>query len=366
MITKHLMERCFPTAGLTSAKNLRKYNLIRERDALIAALNHFLPLYSIDTYNRVCAFFSATGVETDYYKTTSEYASGADYEGRAGLGNFVKGDGRAMKGSGLIQTTGRYNFWRVVVRFVHKLTGKDFSSKLANTNFKAYLASPEYAALIAEADRLGVNFLASPERLRDDMNVAVEAACIFWQENNLNKYADTGRIKELNSVVNRGVPNKTALGWDKRWELYLKVRKIIPANFVFEIEGENTDGAVPVVPVTPVSPVTGTPTIEQTVAPTVDAPEPEVKALDCEKLSEYSGSFQNPAVKTVAKKAGGRLLIGLGSVWGTTGGKIALILTVGVLLGVAGGLVYSYRKSLQLGYQIVKATVKKALGGIVS
>lgn len=355
------MERCFPTAGLTSAKNLRKYNLIRERDALIVALNHYLPKYGIDTYNRVCAFFSATGIETDYYKTTSEYASGADYEWRKGLGNLVKGDGRAFKGSGLMQTTGRFNFVRVVVRFVHNLTGKDLSSKLANADFKAYLASPAYAALVAEADRLGVNFLASPERLRDDMNVAVEAACIFWQENNLNKYADTGRIKELNGVVNRGDATKTALGWDKRNALYLKVRKIVPANFQFDVEGENTDDAVPVVQVAPVSPIDNVPALEQIE---------DVKALDTEKLqtsyASASGSLQNPAFKTVAKRVGGRLGVGLASVWGTTGGKIALVLTGIVVVGVAGGLIYSYRKQIQLGYQIVRATVRKALGGIVS
>lgn len=329
------MERCFPTKGL----NPRKYNLVRQRDELIAALNDLLPRYEINNYNRVVGFLGCTGVETDYYKTTSEYASGADYEGRRDLGNTVKGDGKRFKGSGVIQTTGRYNFFRVMVRFVKKLTGKDYTNEPVKCE--------------AEADRLGVNFLKNPEKLREDIRVAVEAACIFWQENNLNKYADTGRIKELNGVVNRGGPNKTPLHWEKRWELHQKVRKIIPHDISFA-EAENGDGGfAPTDPVTLVGGETG-----------------DVQPIDLDKaqasVDKASATLQNPSVATLAKRAGGRLVLGLGTVWGTTAGKVALILTALVILGVLGGVAYSYRKQLQLGAQIARATAKKFFGGFLS
>jgi putative chitinase len=338
MITNSLFERCFPTKGLTSARHLRKYNLIRQRDELIRALNIFLPKYKINTGARVRAFLSCCGVETDYFKTTAEYASGADYEGRKGLGNTHKGDGRKFKGSGIIQTTGRYNFSRVMIRFVKKLTGVDYTTKPV--------------MLTREATRLGVNFLDHPEMLRDDIKIAVEAACIFWEEQNLNTYADALRIKELNALVNRGDKNKTPLHWEKRRDLYNTLCTIIPNSFSFA-EDENGDGEFPAL------------VEEPAPAP---APQDEVKPIDLDKaqvgLSKAQATLQAPAIQTIAKRAGGRLALGLGSVWSTTGGKVATVLTGILILAVAAGIIYSYRKQLQLGVQVAKATFKKAVGGL--
>jgi putative chitinase len=53
-----------------------------------------------------------------------EIASGADYEGRAGLGNTQSGDGVRFKGRGFIQCTGRNNY-----ASMSKYFGQDFISQ---------------------------------------------------------------------------------------------------------------------------------------------------------------------------------------------------------------------------------------------
>lgn len=357
MITRQLFNRIFPTAGLTSEKNLRKYNLVRCRDELIAALNEFLPKYKINTWRRVCAFLSCCGYETDYFKTTSEYASGADYEGRKNLGNIHPGDGKAFKGSGAIQTTGRYNFMRIVIRYIKHLSGKDYS-------YVNEVKGPGYDKVVAEANRLDCNFLEHPERLRDNIRIAVEAACIFWEENGLNEFADAGRIKQLNGLVNRGSAAKTALGSADRIALNEKCLKVIPTNFRFDAEVENADPAYTQVEAP--KEITLVPAESTTGVPVTTEP----RTIDLDRAQngydKASAAMQNPAVRGVAVKAGSKAALSLAGIWGTTGGKVAIILTAVAILGIAGTVAWSYRHQIKLGYEIVRDTIKKALGGAVT
>ena len=181
-ITSEMLAKLFPG----TKKSLR--------DRFLPAFNEFLPKYGIVTRKRVAAFLANGGKETDYLKTTTEYASGADYEGRTGLGNTQKGDGRRFKGRGFFQTTGRFNYGQVT-----KATQK----------------------------RLGIDFVKNPEKLAE-IPIAVESACIFWEENDCEKYADAGDIFGVSGIVNRGSAKKKALGYDERLALYNKCLTVLP------------------------------------------------------------------------------------------------------------------------------------------
>lgn len=169
------------------------------RDRFIPAMNKWMPYYGINNRLEVACFIANGGKETDYMRVTTEYASGAAYEGRKGLGNTKPGDGRKFKGHGWFQTTGRYN---------HRMVTK---------------------ATFAE---LGIDFEKEPARLAE-IELAIRSACIFVRDNKLNQYANRGDIFGYSGIVNRGRPTLKALGYDERLALYRACLRFIPENFSF-------------------------------------------------------------------------------------------------------------------------------------
>lgn len=303
MITAELFERLFPSKGLSP----KKYNLVAKRQELIDNLNKFLPLYGIDSYRRVCAFLATCGVETDYFKTTEEYASGNDYEGRKDLKNTQKGDGRRFKGRGIIQTTGRGNYTEL-----QKITG----------------------------ETLGVDFVKDPTLL-NLVPFAVESACVYWKVHNLNHYADRGpdpkQFKKLNGKVNRGNEDLTPLHWTKRNELYSKCLRYVPKDFRFEQTPEEIEFAEGIKPID--------------ITPEMEA-----------KFSSAADMAKGPNVKIVAGKIAGKVGGPLALAWSTTTGKILTVLTISLLLAGLAYLGYLYRKQINIGWETAKAYFKKKVG----
>lgn len=161
------------------------------------ALNNTLPNYDITTINRIAAFLGETYVESDAYtqlhenlnyRATSlmkawpkhfptldiatQYANKPEaianraYANRMGNGDESSGDGWRYCGRGLIQITGR-------------------------NNYQAF------------ANSVGMDINSVPAYLQT-FNGAVQSACWFWQNNDLNSYADDWNIEKLSIVINGG------------------------------------------------------------------------------------------------------------------------------------------------------------------
>jgi len=166
-------------------------------DQWYKALNEILPVYEINTPQRVAAFLAQCAHESGNfvflkenlnYKAASlrkvfpkyfpddaiaaEYANKPEkianrvYANRMGNSDEASGDGFRYLGRGLIQLTGKNNY----------------------TFFAASIDTP-----LEEI----------PEYLQT-FEGAVQSACFFWEQNKLNQWADSGDILTLTKRINGG------------------------------------------------------------------------------------------------------------------------------------------------------------------
>ena len=167
MITKELIKKIAPNAP----------------ENIVEVLNDMLPKYDIDNKQRIACFLGQTAHESggftkltenlnysaqglcntwpkrfpnmasaEPYHRKPELIANKVYGGRLGNGDEASGDGWTYRGSGLIQTTGKANYEKL-----SEAIGKELSECV------------EYCRTIEGA---------------------VESACIFWKQNNLNKFVD--------------------------------------------------------------------------------------------------------------------------------------------------------------------------------
>ena len=125
--------------------------------------------YQINTPLRLAHWAAQLLHESGSLKYTEELASGAAYEGRKGLGNTQRGDGRRFKGRGLLQLTGRFSYNRY--------------GKFA-----------------------GFDALSHPELLAT-LPYAVDSAGWFWAHgtpHNLNGIADKDNVVLITRLINGG------------------------------------------------------------------------------------------------------------------------------------------------------------------
>ncbi len=161
------------------------------------ALQQLLPDYDINTPLRVAHFIAQTAHESGNYvfvqenlnykaaslrkvfgkyfptdEIAAQYANKPErianrvYANRMGNGDEASGDGWRYRGRGLIQLTGKDNY----------------------TFFAGSLGIP-----IEEA----ADYMSTFEG-------AAQSACFFWEQNNLNRFADANDVKGLTRAINGG------------------------------------------------------------------------------------------------------------------------------------------------------------------
>ena len=153
-ITPTQLRRIMPNLSLAKAKQYAPL--------LARAMNEA----HINTRRRKAMFVAQLAEESGGLRWFEELASGAEYEGRADLGNTHPGDGVRYKGRGPIQLTGRNNY---------RAAGKALHLPLE--------AHPKMAA------RPSIGF---------------RVAAWFWTSRGLNKYADAGNFREVTRRINGG------------------------------------------------------------------------------------------------------------------------------------------------------------------
>ena len=160
------------------------------------ALNKILPDYEINTPARIASFVAQTAHESGgytalhenlnykaeslcrvwpkYFNTSNanDYAHNPEkianraYGGRMGNGDEASGDGWKYCGRGLIQLTGK-------------------------SNYQAF------------ADSIQTDINEVPAFLQT-FEGAIQSACWFWENNNLNRWADAGDIEKMTKIINGG------------------------------------------------------------------------------------------------------------------------------------------------------------------
>lgn len=142
----------------------------RAKPSIVAGLAEAMPkcieIADLSTKLRQAHFLAQLAHESAHFQTTTEYASGAAYEGRKDLGNVVKGDGVRFKGRGLIQMTGRANYKR-------------------------------YGGI------LGVDFVSDP-KVAADFPWAALTAAVYWRDRHINTKADADDIVWVTRIINGG------------------------------------------------------------------------------------------------------------------------------------------------------------------
>lgn len=144
--------------------------------------------YSATALRKVFGKYFPTDELVAEYARQPEKIANRVYANRMGNGDEASGDGWKYRGRGLIQLTGKNNY-------------------------------------TACGNALFINLIDGPEWLETPQG-AVQSALWFWNENNLNTYADAEDIRGMTKRINGGYH-----GLDDRIQKYNKAKSVLGASW---------------------------------------------------------------------------------------------------------------------------------------
>lgn len=157
-------------------------------------LNAAMGVFAIDSADRQAAFLAQIAHESGRLQYVREIwgptPAQLRYEGRADLGNVLKGDGFRYRGRGLIQTTGRDNY------------------RATREGLRKFM--PDVP-----------DFEAAPEALEAPKWASYSAGW-YWSEHGLNALADAGDYMRITRRINGGTN-----GYDDRLALWDGAKKAL-------------------------------------------------------------------------------------------------------------------------------------------
>jgi len=123
--------------------------------------------YSADALNKIFPkYFVKAGRDAQAYHRQPEKIANVIYANRMDNGDTNSGDGWRFRGGGLIQLTGRHNY-------------------------------TQFAKAVEMSVEEAVNYVRTKKG-------AIDSACWFWDTNNINKYCDAGDIVGMTKRINGG------------------------------------------------------------------------------------------------------------------------------------------------------------------
>jgi len=156
----------------------RNFNVLTENLNYSAkALNTIFPKY-----------FKRAGRDANEYHRQPEKIANVIYAGRMANGDSASGDGWRFRGGGILQLTGRHNY-------------------------------TEFAEDVEMSAEEAVDYVRTKKG-------ALDSACWFWDENNINKHCDAMDILKMTKRINGGT-----IGLEDRKKHYLHALDVLGGDY---------------------------------------------------------------------------------------------------------------------------------------